>query len=284
MMIKAVVTDMDGTFLDDTGRFNRKRFEQVLVQLEARNIPFIVASGNQLERLLDLFAGFEHRILFLAENGGLFYYRGETLFRKVLEPSVIEKLVDHYKDQVEDYCLMVSSDTTIYIDECSPQPFSETGLAITEVQLQAFWDKIVRLKDLRDVLEDKTIIHAGFWVKEELVDRLVADCNQIFGGEVLAVTSGYGSVSILPKGIHKAWGLEQILEPLGIKASDVLAFGDSDNDLELLSYAGHSYAMDNATARVKAVAKYLAPSHVDQGVLTVIEEYLEGEADATTKD
>ncbi|MGT2715267.1 Cof-type HAD-IIB family hydrolase [Streptococcus respiraculi] len=284
MAIKAVVTDMDGTFLDDCGGFDRKRFERILLELEERGILFIVASGNSLERLLDLFEGFEDRILFLAENGGLFYHKRETVFRKTLDSSLIEKLVEYYRDKAADYCLMISSDQHMYIDERAPQPFAKTNLAITEAQLQAFWDKIVRLADLRDVPDEVAITHAGFWVKEELVDTLVAECNRVFGEELLAVTSGYGSVSILPKGVHKAWGLEQILQPLGIEAGDVLAFGDSDNDLELLAYAGHSYAMDNAGERVKAVAKNLAPSHVEQGVLTVIEEYMAGEEDAATKD
>lgn len=284
MAIKAVVTDMDGTFLDDRGDFDRSRFERNLVQLEERGIPFIVASGNSLERLLDLFRGFENRILFLAENGGLFYYKGETRFRKTLDSAVIEKLVEHYRTRAADYCLMLSSDSRIYIDERAPQPFEETDLAITETQLQAFWGKMVRLADLRDVPADDVITHAGFWVKEELVDELVAECNQVFGKELVAVTSGYGSVSILPKGVHKAWGLDQILQSLGIEAQDVLAFGDSDNDLELLAYAGHSYAMGNASERVKAVAQNLAPSHADQGVLTVLENYLlKGELDAETR-
>ncbi|MGT2951356.1 Cof-type HAD-IIB family hydrolase [Streptococcus cuniculi] len=280
MKIEAVVTDMDGTFLDNRGGFDRERFERVLVQLEARGIPFIVASGNSLERLLDLFAGFEDRVLFLAENGGLFYHKGKILFRKTLGREVVDELLAYYQTRAADYCLMLSSDTTIYIDERAPQPFAETDLAITKAQLQAFWDKIVRLADLRHVPDEVAITHAGFWVKEELVDTLVAECNQVFGEQLQAVTSGYGSVSILPKGVHKAWGLDQILKQLGLEASRVLAFGDSDNDVELLAYAGYSYAMDNAGERVKAVAKNLAPSNVEQGVLTVIEEYVEGEDDA----
>ncbi|MTB63782.1 Cof-type HAD-IIB family hydrolase [Streptococcus sp. zg-86] len=276
MKIKAVVTDMDGTFLDDRGGFDRTRFERVLEQLEKREIPFIVASGNGLERLLDLFVGFEDRIFFLAENGGLFYHKGQTIFRKILDRHLIEELIRHYQPRVADYCLMVSSDTTMYIDEQAPQPFEETDLAITAEQLQAFWDKIVRLPNLLELPADATITHAGFWVPEELVADLVTDCNEVFGEHLLAVTSGYGSVSILPKGVHKAWGLEQILQPLGIDASEVLAFGDSDNDLELLAYAGYSYAMENASERVQTTAKFCAPSHTEQGVLQVIEDLVLG--------
>lgn len=88
------------------------------------------------------------------------------------------------------------------------------------------------------------------------------------------MTSGYGSIDILPEGIHKAWGLEQVLKDLVIQPDQVMAFGDSDNDIELLSYVGYSYAMENATDKVKAVAKYMAPSHLEAGVLQVIEEYI----------
>lgn len=51
----------------------------------------------------------------------------------------------------------------------------------------------------------------------------------------------------------------------------MMAFGDSDNDLEMLAYVGHSYAMENSSESVKAVANYIAPDHNASGVLTIIE-------------
>ena len=61
MTIKLVATDMDGTFLDERGSFDRQRFEKVLTELEQRDIPFVVASGNGMGRLLRIFKGFEDR-------------------------------------------------------------------------------------------------------------------------------------------------------------------------------------------------------------------------------
>lgn len=112
---------------------------------------------------------------------------------------------------------------------------------------------------------------------ENRVDQLTERFNQAFQGRLVAVTSGYGSIDILPHGIHKAWGLEQVLNRLGIDPEHVMAFGDSDNDIELLSYVGYSYAMENATDRVKAIAKYRAPSHLESGVFRVIETYIRQE-------
>lgn len=53
-----------------------------------------------------------------------------------------------------------------------------------------------------------------------------------------------------------------------------MAFGDGDNDLELLQMAGRSYAMENASPAILQVADQIAPHHKNQGVLTILEDYL----------
>ncbi|MCE2211867.1 HAD hydrolase family protein [Streptococcus thermophilus] len=52
------------------------------------------------------------------------------------------------------------------------------------------------------------------------------------------------------------------------------AFGDGDNDIELLRMASHSYAMENASPALLQVADQVEPHHKDQGVLTILEDYL----------
>ena len=54
--------------------------------------------------------------------------------------------------------------------------------------------------------------------------------------------------------MHKASGIEQVTEHLGIARRDTLAIGDSDNDLEMLRHAGVGIAMGNAPDAVKAIA------------------------------
>ena len=53
-----------------------------------------------------------------------------------------------------------------------------------------------------------------------------------------------------------------------------MAFGDSENDLEMLELAGYSFAMENGEEKVKRMAKYIAPSNDEAGVLQVLEQYL----------
>ena len=70
MTIKVIVTDMDGTFLDDAKKYDRARFMAQYQELKKRNIEFVVASGNQYYQLISFFPEIAHQIAFVAENGG----------------------------------------------------------------------------------------------------------------------------------------------------------------------------------------------------------------------
>ena len=112
-------------------------------------------------------------------------------------------------------------------------------------------------------------------VGEERSDSVLGEINQIFNGHVQAVSSGYGCIDILQSGIHKAWGLQELLKRWGIKAEEIMAFGDSENDVEMLQLAGIAYAMENADDKAKAVATDFAPSNSQAGVYQVLEDWLE---------
>ncbi|HFI0442216.1 TPA: Cof-type HAD-IIB family hydrolase [Streptococcus suis] len=274
-MIKLIATDMDGTFLDGNGQIDRARFSAILDQLDARDIPFVIASGNGMDRLLKLCQGFEDRLIFVSDNGARVVEKGETRVRHMLDRDLVAAILDYFRGSWGEVCLMLANDQTIFMQEGANQPFAGSDLPIAPEQMQAFLDKVTFLADLSQLPAEQPIYKAGIWVEEGKVEVLTSTFNRAFEGRLTAVTSGYGSIDILPVGIHKAWGIEQVIQPLGITMAQVMAFGDSDNDLEMLAQAGYSYAMENATDRVKAVAKYRAPSHLDSGVLQVIEEFLQ---------
>ena len=76
-------------------------------------------------------------------------------------------------------------------------------------------------------------------------------------------------------GVTKGAGLEVLAEKYGFSPDTVVAFGDGENDVELLEWAGYGVAVDNAHARVKAVADWVCPSGEVQGVAQVIERLLD---------
>lgn len=273
-MIKLIATDMDGTFLDGQGSFDRKRFSSVLEKLAEKQIPFVIASGNGMGRLLQLCQGFEDRLIFVADNGAHVYQNGKTMIRRAIQQEEVEAILHFFKGRWADVCLMLSNEENIYMQAGAGLPFEGTDLPIEPAQMAAFQSRVTYLDDLSAYPISEPIYKLGLWVPEARVESITEGFNQAFKGQLVAVTSGYGSIDILPQGIHKAWGLKQVLTCLDIEPEQVMAFGDSDNDIEMLNYVGYSYAMENATDKVKTVAKYLAPSHLEAGVLQVIEEYI----------
>ncbi|STM59112.1 putative hydrolase [Escherichia coli] len=80
MSVKVIVTDMDGTFINDAKTYNQPRFMAQYQELKKRGIKFVVASGNQYYQLISFFPELKDEISFVAENGALVYEHGKQLF------------------------------------------------------------------------------------------------------------------------------------------------------------------------------------------------------------
>ncbi len=79
-----------------------------------------------------------------------------------------------------------------------------------------------------------------------------------------------GLVEISALGITKGWRLREVCGSLGIAAADVVAFGDMPNDLDMMGWAGTSYAMANGHESVRAAATHIAPANDEDGVARVL--------------
>jgi hydroxymethylpyrimidine pyrophosphatase-like HAD family hydrolase len=75
--------------------------------------------------------------------------------------------------------------------------------------------------------------------------------------------------------VTKASGLQFVADHIGFSPENVVAFGDGENDIELLEWAGFGIAVANAHERVLAVADYVCPPVTEEGVAQVIEAVLE---------
>jgi len=75
-------------------------------------------------------------------------------------------------------------------------------------------------------------------------------------------------------GVTKARTLERHAASLGIDASEVIAFGDMPNDVEMLSWAGEGYAMEDGHPEALAAAAFRAPACADDGVARILETVL----------
>ncbi|MCP4166186.1 MAG: HAD family phosphatase [Chloroflexi bacterium] len=77
-------------------------------------------------------------------------------------------------------------------------------------------------------------------------------------------------LNVMPRGIDKGTGLDMLCEKTGYRPGEILAVGDSDNDLEFLAKAGVSAAPANANVRIKALVDYVSPYETSLGIRDIL--------------
>lgn len=87
------------------------------------------------------------------------------------------------------------------------------------------------------------------------------------------VQDGYGMCEIVPKGFSKGTGIQFLLDYFQIPYECSYAFGDSTNDLPMLTYAAHSVAMGGSVEEVKRAVEYVTTSIDEDGLARSMEYY-----------
>ncbi len=104
-------------------------------------------------------------------------------------------------------------------------------------------------------------------------DQLKAEIARLDGVYPISVFNR--NIEIVNGTWSKAQGLQTLTEHLGLDASQVMAIGDSNNDLDMLKWAGVSVVMGNAEDHVKELADFVTASNDEDGIKLVLEKYLD---------
>jgi hypothetical protein len=109
--------------------------------------------------------------------------------------------------------------------------------------------------------------HKLLWVATPTdLPAAITHLRHHLGHRLQVVVSQDDRVEILPRGVHKAWGLERLAAHLGVARERVWAVGDADNDLEMVAWAGHGCAMGQASRRLKDLADHVLPAVSARGL------------------
>ncbi len=167
--------------------------------------------------------------------------------------------------QEEGFGLNCYVDDELYVSELTDHARSYAdfqGLAITEVG------------DLLAWLErppTKLVVVADPAALDQLRPRVVAR----FGDRLFVAKSLPHFLEFASPRVSKGTGLAFVAEHLGFTAAETLAFGDGENDLELIEWAGYGVSVENGDELLKARADWVCPGPAEEGVAAVIEAYLD---------
>ena len=106
-------------------------------------------------------------------------------------------------------------------------------------------------------------------LKRKIIDELYESDKDIY------ITSSVKQlIEISYKDAGKRSGVQYLAGLLGIDRKDIAAFGDADNDIDMIQFAGCGVAMGNATEHLKSIADYVTKSNDEDGVAYAIENIL----------
>ena len=107
------------------------------------------------------------------------------------------------------------------------------------------------------------------------LDRLRPELTAQFDGRLFIAKSLPFFLELASPEVSKGTGMAFVAERLGFTAEAAVGFGDGENDLELLEWAGYAVAVENGDEQVKALADWVVPGPREEGVALVIEALLD---------
>ena len=272
MDIRVIATDMDGTLLDPKGQLDIPRLEKILDKLDQCDIRFVIATGNEVHRMRQLLGHLAERVVLVVANGARIFENNELIQAQTWDDAMVDKALGHFKGRECQDQFVVTAMNGGFVKKGTV--FTELDKFMTPEMIEKLYQRMNFVDEFDSNLFGG-VLKMSMVVGEERSESVLQEINDLFDGHVRAVSSGYGCIDILQDGIHKAWGLVELLKRWNLKPEQIMAFGDSENDIEMLELAGISYAMENAEEAVKRVATKVAPANSQAGVYKVLENWLE---------
>ena len=259
-MLKFIATDLDGTLLDGERRVPDEIFPMIK-EMTRRGVLFCPASGRQYANLKKLFAPVEKDVLFMAENGALLKYRGETLYLNPIPDDLIGDALEAIRSIPKIYPMLCGSENA-YIENAE-EPFH------TYARLS--YTNCVKVGSLNEVVGREKIC------KIAIYDALGSHNNCIkYLPEKIpflrSILSGADWCDVSAINANKGDAMRFIKEKFSFKKEECAAFGDHMNDYEMLLECGNAYVTENAYPLLKKLVQNVVPSNHNGGVVKKLKE------------
>lgn len=260
-MIKLIVTDMDGTLLDEHGQLP-KDFFSTLKKLNDKNVKFVVASGRPYATLYENFKPHSDELYFICDNGAYIVEPGEDPIINIMDKNKVNDMV-RACEGMDNIAVILCGVKNIYYKTCSQEIQNE---------INKYYVKKKMVSDLIDIDDD--IFKVTICDLNGSQENSFKVLNPLFGDEFKVVVSGSVWIDINNKGINKGDAVKKLQKDLNISYDETMVFGDFYNDVEMLQAAHYSFVMENANEDMKKYGNYIAKKNTENGVIKAIEEYV----------
>lgn len=263
-MIKLVASDMDGTLLDENGLVPAETYD-LIRNLNEIGIRFVACSGRRFDTLSEMFAPVWNITDFVASNGSQVYIGGKMVDQEVYSHAALKRLYNLVQtfdnlhlamfDQTNSFLFDDEDQFRREIDKDLPSPIRLDGM----------------------LSPDANVIKASLYVDDDNVMDMAYALMRELGDEFVFAPSGNRWIDAMQRGVSKETGIRQVMEAYNVEPDEVMAFGDSMNDYEILRMVGNSVAMGNARVAIKQIAKRVIGTNVEHSVQKELRSLIEND-------
>lgn len=267
MDYEIIALDVDGT-LTNSDKEITPRTRSALIEAQRQGKRVIVASGRHqfglkdiaAELQLDCYGGY-----IMAFNGGrvINAATGEVLSAKYFPHKYIKEVCDTVAD-TDITVITYEGDTLIMNDKVNEYTYVESKIiGMDYKQVDNFTDYVS--------FDVNKLLLAG---KPEVIDEYEKIFVEKYKGYFDVFKSCPFFLEVMPFGVNKGACLSTLLGKLGYTREQLIACGDSYNDMTMIGYAGLGVCMKNGERDVKRIADVIADSNDNDGVAKIVEQYM----------
>lgn len=246
-MIRAAFFDVDGTLLSHKTRQVPQSARAAIAALRATGIKCVVATGRQISEMEKLPVADMEFDGYITLNGQLILDGAKNVLQGTpITGRVLEYLLECFRNHTFP-ALLVERDR-VYLNYVSDH--------VRAVQ-EAISSPIPPL----DTYSGAPIYQVCAYLRrgeEHLIDPIAAEC--------VASRWNFGGLDIVAQGGGKVSGILRYLQENGISPEETIAFGDGENDVEMLRFVGIGVAMGNAEDVTKAAADFVTGDIDEDGL------------------
>ena len=263
MSIKLIAMDLDDTLLNEVQQISPRTREAVRLAM-SRGVAVTIATGRMFCSTLPFANELRLKLPLITYNGAMVreIKTGKTLFHRPIPVDTAQPVGDLFREQ--GWYLQKYVDDVLYVPEMGPDALYYANYA--GVKAVPLGDKFY------EMIEAPTkMLSMG---DRPLLDQISAKLTELWGDRLYMASSKTRYLELVDSGVNKGEALGHLAAGLGIRQEDVLAIGDSMNDVDMIEYAGVGVAMGNANEKVRAAANFVTLSNAEDGVAAAIEKFV----------
>ncbi|MDO5108475.1 MAG: Cof-type HAD-IIB family hydrolase [Erysipelotrichaceae bacterium] len=281
-MIRAILLDIDGT-LTNSQKVITPKTAEALKKAQAMGVRLVIASGRAdqgLYQYADVLDMPSHHGIFVCYNGAkvMDCQTKEVYFHQPMSIEEGKAVLEHMKKF--EVSPIIAKDEYMYTNDVYAGMIhknigSDEIFNVIQYESRGNFFILCEKRDLAAFADFpiEKILTAG---EPEYLRDHWQEMGAPFRDTLSCMFTAPFYYEFTAKNVDKAKAIDTAFTKLGYTADEMIAFGDAENDISMLEYAGIGVAMGNATEAVKAIADEITLSNDEDGIAESLYKHIEG--------